>query len=347
MFGEPIKIGIVGAGNVGRVLGVILSVSGYSVEVVTGTKAHNIQIDNYSAYEIAGDFGNKSYLVKVIPEVNNLQDNLDMIFVCTKIFDAIPVLRILQKKIKPDGAIVTIQNNFWIDRVVNYINPENLVLMYLDFSCATIGKRTQVRNFDGIKLGVLRKEAYQKMEVVHDILSNVCKVKDTSDIIGLTIGRSIINTTISSLGAISGLKLKDILLDRNGRYLFIKSIEEKVKLFKSVGIKITPYDNKLDYYMFVENSWKGKIYRHKIIKLLINNNGNIRSSALRDFENKRKCELIVTLDSFLKHSVLKKIDTPYTREIYSMLNEISKGERTIYADAFYEKRLVDIGVKKW
>ena len=59
---DPIKIGIVGAGNVGRVLGVILSVSGYSVEVVTGKSSHNIQIDNYCAYEIAGDFGNKSYL---------------------------------------------------------------------------------------------------------------------------------------------------------------------------------------------------------------------------------------------------------------------------------------------
>ena len=344
---DPIKIGIVGAGNVGRVLGVILSVSGYSVEVVTGKSSHNIQIDNYCAYEIAGDFGNKSYLVKVIADVEDLQDNLDIIFVCTKIFDAIPVLPKLRSKLSPTGAIVTIQNNFWIDRAVTYISPENLVLMYLDFSCATIGKKTQVRNFDGIKLGILRKEAYPLLENVHDILSNVCMVKDTNDIIGLTLGRSIINTTISCLGAISGLKLKDILLDRNGRYLFVKSIEEKVKFFDKIGIKITPYDNKLDYYMFVDNSIRGKIYRHKIIKLLIKNNGNIRSSALRDFENKRKCELIVTLDSFLKHSALKNVRTPYTKELFAMLNEISKGDRRINENAFYEKRLINIGERKW
>ena len=80
---EPIKIGIVGAGNVGRVLGVILSQSGYYVELVTGRNPKNIKIDNYTVYEIAGDFGNKSYLVNVIPDEKSLSENLDIIFVCT------------------------------------------------------------------------------------------------------------------------------------------------------------------------------------------------------------------------------------------------------------------------
>ena len=340
---EPIKIGIVGAGNVGRVLGVILSQSGYYVELVTGRNPKNIKIDNYTVYEIAGDFGNKSYLVNVIPDEKSLSENLDIIFVCTKIFDAVPIMKILRTKIKPNGAIVTIQNNFWIDRVACLVAPNNIVLMYLDFSCQTIGAKTIVKNYDGIKLGIIRKEAYPLLEMVHDVLSNVCRVKDTNDIIGLTLGRSIINTTIASLGGISGLKLKDILLDRNGRYLFIKSIEEKVRLFEKFNINILPYDDKLDYYKFTKNSFRGKIYRHKIIRLLIKNNGEVRSSALRDFENKRKSELIITMDSFLKHSAQKSIDVPYTKEIFKILNEISKGEKRINENVFYEKRLVSIG----
>lgn len=344
---KPIRIGIIGAGNIGRTLAVILSSCGYDVEVVTGSSAKNIQIDNYCAYEIAGDFGKKSYLVKVIEKVKDLRDNCDIIFVCTKIFDAVPILDILKNKITPNGAIVTIQNNFWIDRVVKYINPCNLVFMQLDFSCTTIGKKTIVKNSDGIKLGVVRKEAYDKMELVHDILSNVCKVKDTKDILGFTIGRSIINTTIASLGAISGLKLKDILLDRNGRFLFVKSICEKVSLFQKVGINITPYNNKLDYYAFTKKSLSGIIYRHKIIKLLYKNNGDIRSSALRDFETKSKCELMVTLNSFLKHCAIKNIYVPYTKELFKMINEIAVGKRRINENAFYEKRLLNIGEKKW
>ena len=104
-----------------------------------------------------------------------------------------------------------------------------------------------------------------------------------------------------------------------------------------------PYDDKLDYYEFTKNSFRGKIYRHKIIRLLIKNNGEVRSSALRDFENKRKSELIITMDSFLKHSAQKSIDVPYTKEIFKILNEISKGEKRINENVFYEKRLVSIG----
>ena len=83
---NPIKIGIVGAGNVGRTLAVILSANGYYVEAVTGKSPHNIQIDNYTAYEITGDFGNKQYLVRVIADIVDLSQDLDIIFVCTKIF---------------------------------------------------------------------------------------------------------------------------------------------------------------------------------------------------------------------------------------------------------------------
>ena len=89
---NPIKIGIVGAGNVGRTLAVILSANGYYVEAVTGKNPHNIQIDNYTAYEITGDFGNKQYLVRVIADIVDLSQDLDIIFVCTKIFDAVSML---------------------------------------------------------------------------------------------------------------------------------------------------------------------------------------------------------------------------------------------------------------
>lgn len=344
---NPIKIGIVGAGNVGRTLSVMLSANGYYVEAVTGKSPHNIQIDNYTAYEITGDFGNKQYLVRVIADIVDLSKDLDIIFVCTKIFDAVPMLKVLREKIKPTGAIVTIQNMFWIDRVASLVDPNNMVCMYLDFSCKTVGKKTYVKNSDGIKLGVVRKEAFDKLEMVHDVLSNVCRVKDTNDIVGITLGRNIINISISSLGAISGLKLKDILLDRNGRYLFVKIIEEEMSLLNLMNIKVMPYDGKLDYYKFLKNDIPGKLYKRKIMRLLIKNNGNIVSSALRDFEFGRKSELLVVLNNFIKYSSFRGLKVPYIREIYDMLCQISKNERRISEDAFYDKKLVKIGEKKW
>ncbi len=343
---KPIRIGIVGAGNVGRVLAVMLSSSGYYVEAVTGKSPHNIQIDNYSAYEINGDFGNKQYLVRVLADIEDMSDDLDVIFVCTKIFDGIGNLKTLRPKIGPNCSVVTIHNMFWMDRVATVVDPNNMVCMYLDFSCVTVGKKTFVKNSDGIKLGVVRKEAFEKLELVHDILSNVCIVKDTNDIVGLAISRNIINVAISALGAISGMRLKDILLDRNGRYLFCKIIEEEMALFKKIKIKVLPYDGKLDYNLFLKKSISGRLYKRKYMRLLIKNNGNIVSSALRDFELGRKSELIVLLNNFLKTAGFNGVSVPYLREIYEMLCQISKNERRISENAFYDKNLVKIGDKK-
>ena len=343
---KPIRIGVVGAGNVGRVLAVMLSSSGYYVEAVTGKSPHNIQIDNYSAYEITGDFGNKQYLVRVLADIEDMSDDLDVIFVCTKIFDGIGNLKTLRPKISPNCSVVTIHNMFWMDRVATVVDPNNMVCMYLDFSCATVGKKTFVKNSDGIKLGIVRKEAFEKLELVHDILSNVCIVKDTNDIVGLALSRNIINIAISALGAISGMRLKDILLDRNGRYLFCKIIEEEMSLFKKMKIGVLPYDGKLDYNLFLKNSIPGRLYKRKYMRLLIKNNGNIVSSALRDFELGRKSELIVLLNNFLKTAGFNGVSVPYLKEIYEMLCQISKNERRISENAFYDKNLVNIGEKK-
>ena len=74
---EPIKIGIVGVGNIGKVLSVKLSSCGYNVEAVTGKSSHNIKIDNYYAYGINGDFGDLSYLVRVIDDEDELLEALN------------------------------------------------------------------------------------------------------------------------------------------------------------------------------------------------------------------------------------------------------------------------------
>ena len=339
---DPIKIGIVGVGNVGRILGVKLSSCGYFVEAVTGVSPHNIKIDNYYAYEISGDFGELSYLVRVVDTEDDLSNDLDVVFVCTKIHDAIEICKKIKSKIKEDGAIVTIQNMFWIDDVMSIVPDNNLVYMILDFACITNNNETQVINFDGIKLGICSKEAYHNLQRVHDILVNICKVQDTNDFMGLAIGRNIINTAIASLGGLSALSLGEILNDRIGKYLFVKIIEEEVELFKFLKINILPYDNKLNYYLFTSKTLKGFLYRKKIIKLLKKNNFYVQSSALRDFENKHKSELLIVLQNFLKKANKHGINTPNIQRIFDMLIEVSQNKRDIDKKNFLDKILLDL-----
>ena len=93
---SEIKIGIVGAGAVGGVIGALLSEKGYDVEVA---KRYNsdIVLDNYVNLEITGVFGSKNILVKAVNGVNGFTTKKDVIFVLTKAYEQITELLLAVK----------------------------------------------------------------------------------------------------------------------------------------------------------------------------------------------------------------------------------------------------------
>jgi len=330
------KIAVIGGGNIGRVFGIMLS-EHHDLKLVESKIPKTINIDNFSLYNLAGDFGSKSQLVHVVDKIENLDNDLDIVFVCTKLFDGVEVLRKVKKKINPTGAIVTIQNMFWIDRVSSVIPPENAVFMVLDFCTMTKDNITYIKDTEGIRLGIIKKEAYRKMTMVTEVVEEICHVEQISDIIGFTLGRNILNIAISLIGGATGLNLGEILSSRPLRKLFINLVEEGMKLFESFNVKIMPYDNHLDYYLFLQNSLKGKIYRHKMMNLLKKNNGCVCSSILYDLERNRKnCEVLTVVKSFVNHAQLKKIKIPIINSLYQIIMDIKEGKRRINKNIYKE-----------
>jgi len=146
------KIAIIGGGNVGRVLGVKLDILKHDVTIVESNLPRTICIDQFVMYNITGSFGDHSHLVKVLCSIEKLDNDYDIIFVCTKLYDGMDVLKRIKSKINSTGAIVTIQNMYWIDRVSTQVDPENSVFMHMDFSCFPFGEKTKVIDPGGIKL---------------------------------------------------------------------------------------------------------------------------------------------------------------------------------------------------
>lgn len=343
---SKLKIAIVGGGNLGKALSTTLVSLGYDVELVCRDNHRAIKIDNAYVFEIDGDFGHKSFLVPFVTKIENLSSDKDIIIFTTKSFDMINRVSKATQKITPKGMIVTIQNIFSIDKLFRLIPDEVSVCMVCDFASLTINKVTHIKDSNGVTLGVYNKNAINRMKLLGRIFEQFTKVNYTNDVIGFTVGRNIVNIAISMLGGISGLRLKDILNDRNGRFLFCKIIEELVNLCKKYRIQIIPYNYQLDYYKFINKSISGWFYRYDIIKLLKKQNGNIRSSALNDLENKEKPEITYLIDRLLIMAKSAKIDLSYISAINDILREIESGKRNIDSDVFYDKYLVGLDKKE-
>lgn len=338
---KKISVGIIGSGNVGTAFSVALASAGVDVELVS-RRVKGVMIGNSINFEIIGSFGNKSHLVPIVQNVDSFTTKKDIIIVCTKSHDAMAILPDIPKHLKKDGAIVTIHNAFWVNDLKKLIPPEISVCMYMDISCIINNNKTYVNSTGGITLGIYDKNALNAMHLVKSVFEKIINTNETNNLYGFLLSRGIMNTTISLLGAISGMRLGGVLNDRNGRYLFVRLMTESVQLFNKIGIDILPYNGQLDYYKFIKNTIPSMWYRHKFIKLISKNNRHIRSSALVDIERGKKPEIIPHVKGILKIANDYSIEIPFTAEVFKILLEIVKGECRIEKNIFYDKRLVNI-----
>ena len=339
MSKKKLKIGVVGGGNMGRVFSTLLISLGYDVELVCRSNHRAIKIDNSYAFEVNGDFGDKSYLVPFVTSIDELTSKKDIIIFATKSFDMLERVNTCFHKLTPKGMIVTIQNVYSIDKLSGIIPPESSVCMICDFACETVGKTTNVINSNGVTLGVYNKKALARMNLLADILDEIMPVYITTDIVGFTMGRNIINGAISLLGGISGLRLNEILGIRRGRYLFCKVIEECVQVCKRFRINIIPYNFQLDYTKFCCKNINGWLYRRRIIRVLKKLNGHIKSSALHELERGERTEIRCLVDAMLCYGARAKIEMKYLKALDEILSEIESKKRRINRNVLYDEKL--------
>ncbi len=333
---KNLKIAVVGGGNVGRVLSVLLSSAGYDVEMVCRDNHRAIKIDDSYAFEVCGDFGRKSYLIPFVTSMDELKEKKDIIIFATKSFDMLSRVGSCLSHLTPTGTVVTIQNMYSIDKLFNLIPPECSVCMVCDFATFTQNKITYVRNYNGVTLGVYNKKAIPRMHLVEAVFNDIMKTTITKDIVGFAMGRNIINGAISLLGGISGLPLKDILQCKKGCKIFCKIIEETYTVCRRFRINVLPYNNQLFYDKFIERSHAGHKYRKRIIKALINKNGMVRSSAIDDLQKGNHTELRCLLDCILEYGKRSRTSTDTLEFLDEILKSIEKGESRINKNIFSE-----------
>jgi len=89
-----------------------------------------------------------------------------------------------------------------------------------------------------------------RLQLVQKILSAVVPVEISEDIIANLYSKLIINSCITSLGAICGLYLGDMLRQKKIRTVFIGIMREAMEVAAAMQMTVPPYANKIDYYKF-------------------------------------------------------------------------------------------------
>jgi len=179
-------------------------------------------------------------------------------------------------------------------------------------------------------IGYLDREPDKDLEIISDVLSSVIPSHTTSNIIGHRYSKLIINSCITSPGALCGLYLGQMLSSRRMRKVFINIIREAVAVANAMNIKIEVFGGKLDFYSFIEKSgWVADMKRDLMIRVIGFKYRKLKSSSLQSLERGKPTE-IPYLNGFIVDNASKyDIPVPVNRKITELVKLVEDGKLTI------------------
>jgi len=303
-------IGIIGLGPVGSILAGHLVQSGESVVVEDAMQNILLKVKN--------DGLNVSGITQLTAKIDNIansipelaQYGLDILFIVTKACYLKDILPEIKQIHTPKMKIVSFQNgldneqfiaeNMGIDTVyrvvINYagnlLNPGNVVMNWF-----------QPPNY----IGALHNGKYTTDETTRQIARIMTaaglKTEETPNIKKHVWEKTILNSALCSICALTGQTMKEAMEFRHSRSLAVKMVEEGLKVAKADG-----------YDFGAEALTKFTSYLEK--------GGAHKPSMLIDVENKRPTEVDFMSGAITRYGERYKIPTPTNSTFTDLLKTI-------------------------
>jgi len=333
---------VIGAGAVGGITAALLKKDGYNVEIVCKHSDYASLITN-KGIEVTGACGEVQIKMPAYASVSEVKEEKDLILLATKATDMIDAAVSIKNILKKTGFVISMQNGICVDDLATVLGKKRVIGCITGWGATmdTHGKLTMTSSGDFI-IGYLEKIPDETLKSVGEILSSVVPVKMTDNLMGHLYAKLIINSCITSLGAICGLYLGKMLSVRKIRRIFVEIIREAVSVAGIMHIKIEIFGGKLNFYKFLKgNNIIGDIRRHIYIIIIGFKYRKLKSSSLQSLEKGKPTEVDCLNGYFVKNAGRLHIAVPANTAVVNIIHEIEQKKRKIsienFSDTIFDK----------
>ncbi len=152
----------------------------------------------------------------------------------------------------------------------------------------------------------------------------------SQNIIGNLYSKLIINACITSLGAVCGLYLGQMLSRVKVRRIFMAIMKEAIAVADAMKLTVEPYGGRLDYYRLTRNdSAAMRFFAHLLIMIIGLKYRRLKSSSLQSLERGKPTEIDYLNGYICLQGDQHGVDTPVNDTVVRMIKEIERGERPI------------------
>jgi 2-dehydropantoate 2-reductase len=326
---------VVGAGAIGGITAALLKKNGYNVEIIC-RDAEYASLISREGIEVSGACGEVRICLPAYSSFSEVKDKKDIIFHATKANDIRISSEPVRSILKDNGHVVSMQNGICEDAMAEIFGKEKIIGCVEGWGATMVSKGKMIMTSTGdFVIGYPYRKPDPLLNDISEILSCIAPVRVTSNIIGHLYSKLIINSCITSLGAICGLYLGKMLAIKKIRRIFIEIIHEAVIVSEAMKIKVEVFGGKLDFKKFSE--WDGafsNLRRHLMLRIIGFKYRRLKSSSLQSLERGRETEIDYLNGYIVLNGRQLSVPVPVNSVIVEMIHEIEMKKRKIELENF-------------
>ena len=327
------RIALIGAGAIGGSIAACIAKQEYDLTVVAKYEEYASLIEN-QGIEITGVKGNFVQKIKAVAKVSQLTGKFDIVFVATKAYDVKENLLSLLSYLKENTSVVSLQNGICTDLYQEVVGKDRTVGCVVGYGATMHQKgKIEITSTGNFVIGSIAKTFKGDLKEVQTCLNTTFETIISDDIYSNLYSKLIINSCITSLGALTGLNLGEMMKIKKIRVIFLKIIDEAIAVANANHIQVPPYGGKLDYYKLYQRKSKfGNFINHLIIQIVGKKYRHLKSSSLQSLQRGQKTEIDYFNGYIVSLGKQVQVPTPINEKLVQMIKEIELHQRKITLD---------------
>jgi 2-dehydropantoate 2-reductase len=339
---SDLKFLVVGAGAVGGITAALLKKNGLDLEIVCKYDDYATLISDIGI-DLSGVCGEFNVKIPAFASISQVKDKKDIILLATKATDMMEAAHALGPVLKRDGFLISLQNGICEEELASVAGKNRVIGCVTGWGATMESKGKLVMTSAGdFILGYPGRAGDVFLQDIAEILSCVVPVKTTDNILGHKYSKLIINSCITSLGAICGLYLGKMLMIGKVRRIFIEIVREAVAVADQMNIKIEVFGGKLDFKKFIKGKGILSEFRRHILLMVIGYKyKKLKSSSLQSLERGKPTEIDFLNGFIVRNAMLCGISVPVNTVIVNIVHQIEQKKRDItlsnFEDPFFDR----------
>jgi len=324
------RIGILGAGAIGSVVGGFLTKAGHDVTLIDQWPEHveTIRAKGLRLSGTIGDFVVPGVKALHIHELQSVREPFDAIFVAVKSYDTEWATAMACAYLEPDGVVVDFQNGINDERVAAVAGKQRTLGCVITISAGMYepghAMRTDTAEI-GFKIGEHDGKDTPRAQELAKIMNAVAGTKVTTNLFGERWSKLAINCMANPLAGLTGLGSLQVRTDPKIAAVGVHVGAEAIMVGRAVGHEVEPiYGIDAQRYVDAYNG-KGLAKLLEDIADMAKKRGGGQPSLLQDVIKKRRTEIDYLNGYVCEQGKQKGVKTPYNDAVVARVRALGVG----------------------